>query len=71
MDVAIDAIHRRFLTHGTLIGTLDLAWLDPRRFEEVRAVSLPDDALKNLSMCLLKVDSRASVNELQSELKSR
>ena len=68
LDVAIEAIHRRFLTHGTLIA--DLAWLDPRRFDQVRAFTLPGDALKNLSMCLLKFDSRATVNALQSELKS-
>ena len=68
LDVAIEAIHRRFLTHGTLIA--DLAWLDPRRFDQIRAITLPGNALKNLSMCLLKFDSRATVNELQSELKS-
>lgn len=68
LDTAIEAIHRRFVTHGTLLA--DLAWLDPRKFDQVRTITLPSNALQNLSTCLLKFDSRATVNNLQSELKS-
>lgn len=68
LDTVIEAIHRRFATHGSLLA--DLAWLDPRKFDQVRTVSLPSDALQTLSTCLLKFDSRATVNNLQSELKS-
>ncbi|KAJ8270536.1 hypothetical protein GJAV_G00116060 [Gymnothorax javanicus] len=68
LDTAIEAIHRRFATHGTLLT--DLAWLDPRKFDQVRTITLPSNALQNLNTCLLKFDSRATVNNLQSELKS-
>lgn len=68
LDTVIEAIHRRFVTNGPLVA--DLAWLDPRKFSQVRTVSLPSNALQNLSTCLLKFDSRATVNNLQSELKS-
>ena len=68
LDTAIEAIHRRFATHGTLLA--DLAWLDPKKFDQVRTITLPSNALQNLSTCLLKFDSRATVNNLQSELKS-
>ena len=64
-DTATEAIHRRFLTHGTLLA--DLAWLDPRNFAQIRT-TLPSNALENLRKCLLKFDSRATVNRLQSEL---
>lgn len=64
LDTAIEAVHRRFVTHGTLL--VDLAWLDPRKFDKVRTVSLPCNALENLSTCLLKFDSRATINNLQN-----
>lgn len=47
-----------------------MVWLDPRKFDQIRTISLPSNALQNLSTCLLKFDSRATVNNLQSELKS-
>ena len=43
LDIAVEAIHRRFMTHGTLF--VDLAWLDPRNFQQIRATSLPSQAL--------------------------
>ncbi|CAI5660952.1 unnamed protein product [Oreochromis niloticus] len=67
LDTVIEAIHTRFVIHGPLLA--DLAWLDPRKFSQVRAVSLPSNAFQNLSTRLLKFDSRATVNNLQSELK--
>lgn len=33
LDTALEAIHRRCMTHGPLFA--DLAWLDPRSFEQV------------------------------------
>ncbi|XP_041923480.1 uncharacterized protein LOC121688149 [Alosa sapidissima] len=66
LDTALEAIHRRFLTHGTLFA--DLAWLDPRSFEQIRTTTLPNNALV-LSRCLVKFDSSATVDNLQSELK--
>ncbi|CAI5660993.1 unnamed protein product [Oreochromis niloticus] len=67
LDTVIEAIHRRFVIHGPLLA--DLALLDPRKFSQVRAVSLPSNAFQNLSTRLLKFDSRATANNLQSELK--
>lgn len=67
LDTAIEAIHRRFMTHGTLFA--DLAWLDPRNFHRIRDTSLPSNALQDLSKCLIKFDSRATVENLQLELK--
>lgn len=43
LDTVIEAIHRRFFTNGPLVA--DLAWLDPRKFSQVRTVSLPSNAL--------------------------
>lgn len=68
LDTAVEAIHRRFMTHGTLFA--DLAWLDPRNFQQIRATSLPSQALQDLSKCLIKFNSTATVDNLQSELKS-
>ncbi len=64
LDTAIGAIHRRFMTHATLFA--DLAWLDPRNFHHIRATSLPSNALQDLSKYLIKFDSRAAVENLQS-----
>nr|XP_054590119.1 52 kDa repressor of the inhibitor of the protein kinase-like [Nothobranchius furzeri] len=66
LDTVIEAIHRRFDIHGPLL--VDLAWLDPRKFSQIRTGSLPRTALQNLSTHLLKFDSSATVNNLQSEL---
>lgn len=54
-------------THSTLFA--DLAWLDPRKFDQIRTTALPSNAFQNQSKCLLKFDSGATVNNLQSELK--
>ncbi|KAL3976231.1 NLR family CARD domain-containing protein 3 [Sarotherodon galilaeus] len=48
LDTVTEAIHRRFVTHGPLV--VDLAWMDPRTFSQVRTVSLPSNALQNRSM---------------------
>jgi len=66
LDTAIETIHRRFMTHGTLFA--DLAWLDTRNFSQIRTTPLPNTALKDLSNCLIRFDSRATVENLQSEL---
>ena len=39
MDTAIEAIHRRFLTHSNLYA--DLACLDPRNFPQLSTSALP------------------------------
>ncbi len=67
-DTAIEAIHRRFLTHGTLYA--DLSFLDPKNFPLIRNSALPESALEDLSKCLVKFDSRATADNLKSELKS-
>lgn len=50
----------------------DLALLDPKNFSQLtyRASALPQTALQELSKCLIKFDSRATVANLQSELMS-
>lgn len=70
LDTVIDSIHRRFLSNGTLYA--DLALLDPKNFSQLtyRASALPQTALQELSKCLIKFDSRATVANLQSELMS-
>lgn len=55
------------MTHDTLFA--DLAWLDPRNFQQIRATSLHSQTLQDLSKCLIKFDSTATVDNLQSELK--
>ncbi|KAE8287218.1 hypothetical protein D5F01_LYC15187 [Larimichthys crocea] len=67
LDTALEAIHRRFMTRGTLFA--DLAWLDPRNFERIRTTTLPNNALEVLSRCLIRFDTSATVDNLQSELK--
>ncbi|KAF7652495.1 hypothetical protein LDENG_00096040 [Lucifuga dentata] len=68
LDTAIETIHRRFLTHGSLCA--DLALLDPRNFPHIMTSTLPQSALQDLSKSLVRFDSRATVENLQSELKS-
>ncbi|RXN16717.1 zinc finger MYM-type 1-like protein [Labeo rohita] len=68
VDTAIEAIHQRFLTHGTLYA--DLSFLDPKNFSLIRNHALPKSALEDLSKCLVKFDDRATVDNLQYELKS-
>ncbi|KAL0994134.1 hypothetical protein UPYG_G00118150, partial [Umbra pygmaea] len=68
VDTAIGAIHQRFQTHGTLYA--DLSFLDPKNFSLIQNSALPKSALEDLSKCLVKFDSRATVDNLQSELKS-
>lgn len=67
VDTAIEAIHQRFLTHGTLYA--DLSFLDPKN-SLIRNHALPKSALEDLSKCLVKFDDRATVDNLQYELKS-
>ncbi|KAL0149200.1 hypothetical protein M9458_055434 [Cirrhinus mrigala] len=67
-DTAIEAIHQRFLTHGTLYA--DLSFLDPKNFSLIRNHALPKSALEDPSKCLVKFDDRATVDNLQYELKS-
>lgn len=61
MDKVTNSIHRHFLTHGTLYA--DRALLDPRNFSQVSALQEP-------SKCLLKFDGRATVANLQCELRN-
>ena len=68
MDTAIEAIHRRFLTHSNLCA--DLACLDPRNFPQLCTSAFPQSALKELSKCLQGFDSRATKENMQAELKS-
>ncbi|KAJ4928749.1 hypothetical protein JOQ06_004375 [Pogonophryne albipinna] len=68
MDTAIEAIHRRFLTHDNLYA--DLACLDPRNFPQLCTSALPQSALQDLSKCLQGFDSRATKENMQAELKS-
>ncbi|KAL6485944.1 hypothetical protein MHYP_G00053360 [Metynnis hypsauchen] len=68
MDTVIEAIQRRFLAHGSLYA--DLSFLDPKNFPQIKTCALPDSALQDLSRCLIKFDSSATVENLQSELKS-
>lgn len=68
LDTAIEAIHRRFLTHGTLYA--DVSFLDSKNFPLIRTSALPKSALEDLSKCRVKFDSRATADNLQSELKS-
>lgn len=68
MDTVIEAIQRRFLAHGSLYA--DLSFLDPKNFPQIKTSALPDSALQDLSRWLIKFDSSATVENLQSELKS-
>ncbi len=63
LDTAIEAIHRQFLTHGTLYA--DLSFLDPKNFPLIRNSALPESALEDLSKCLVKFDSRATTDNLK------
>jgi hypothetical protein len=53
LDTALEAIHRRFMTHGTLFA--DLAWLDPRSFDKIRTTTFPNTAFEVLSKCLMNL----------------
>lgn len=44
--------------------------MDPKNFPQIKTSALPDSALQDLSRCLIKFDSSATVDNLQSELKS-
>lgn len=58
------------MTHGTLFA--DLAWLDPRNFEQIRTTTLPNNALEVLSRCLIRFDKSATVDNLvRAEMFSR
>ena len=68
MNTAVETMERRFQAHGTLFA--DLSILDPRHFSAINKSGLPPSALQELSKCLVKLDDRATVENLQSELKS-
>ena len=68
MDTIYESIHRCFLSHGTLYA--DFALLEPRNFLEICSNNLAPSALQELSKCLLPFDDRATVTNLQCELKS-
>ena len=69
-DTAVKTIHRRFQSHGTLYAESDLyTGVDPRRFREINKSGHPQAALQGLSKCLMRLDEKATVENLQSELK--
>jgi hypothetical protein len=61
LDIVIDSIHLRFLSNGTLYA--DMALLDPKNFSQLTssASDLPQTALQELSKCLIRFYSRATV----------
>ena len=68
MDTVIEAMQRRFLDNGNLYE--DLSILDPRNFPDIKTSGLPESALKDLSRCLIKFNSSATISNLQTELES-
>ncbi|XP_046884338.1 uncharacterized protein LOC124473114 isoform X1 [Hypomesus transpacificus] len=70
LDTAVEAMHHRFLTHGTLYA--DLSLLHPKNFPLIQTSggALPVSALQELSKCLVVYDSRATVTDLQIELRN-
>lgn len=70
MDTVVESLHQRFPSNATLYA--DLALMDPKNFDQIMANTsdLPQTALQELSKCLLKFDSTATVTNLQSELSS-
>uniref|UniRef100_A0AAQ5XSS1 DUF4371 domain-containing protein n=1 Tax=Amphiprion ocellaris TaxID=80972 RepID=A0AAQ5XSS1_AMPOC len=68
IDTAVEAMHKRFSTHGTLYA--DLSLLHPRNFPLIHTSALPESALEGLSKCLVVYDSRATATNLQSELRN-
>ncbi|RXN21860.1 zinc finger MYM-type 1 [Labeo rohita] len=65
---AVEAMHQRFFTHGTLYA--DLSLLHPRNFPLIKTSALPESSLEELSKCLVVYDSRATVFNLQIELRN-
>lgn len=68
LDTAIEALHRRFLTHGTLYA--DISLLHPKNFHLIQTTTLPESALSELSKCLVVHNSEATVANLQDELRN-
>ena len=68
MATICESIHRRFLSHSTLYA--DFAVLEPRNFLEICSNNLPPSVLQELSKCLRPFDDRATVTNIQCELKS-
>lgn len=68
LDTAVQAMHQRFLTPSTLYATLSL--LHPRNFPLIKTSALPESSLEELSKCLVVHDSRATVSNLQIELRN-
>ncbi len=70
MDTVAESLHQRFPSNGTLYA--DLALLELKNFDQITANTsdFPQTALQELSKCLLKFDSTATVTNLQSELSS-
>lgn len=65
LDKIINSLQSRFTKHGQLFA--DLACLDPRNFEDI-LLHLPNNALERLSSLVIKFDSMATKEKLQSEL---
>lgn len=68
LDTAVEAMHKRFLTHGTLYAVLSL--LHPKNFPLIHTSALPKSALERLSKRLVVYDSRATATNLQIELRN-
>lgn len=68
LDTATEALHRRFLIHGTL--SADLSPLHPKNFHLIHTSALPESALAELSKCLVVYDSTATVANLQTEVRN-
>ena len=68
MDNVTEILRNRFSSNKTIYA--DLSVLDPKKFNEINENGLPDIALHMLSKCLIKFDSRATVENLQLELKN-
>ena len=64
LDTAVETMHQRFLTHGTLYA--DLSLLHPKNFPLIQTSdgALPESALEELSKCLFVYDRRATVTNL-------
>ncbi|CAH2276287.1 Hypothetical predicted protein [Pelobates cultripes] len=65
LDKIINSLHSRFAIHGQLFA--DLACLDPQNVEDI-LVDLPNRALERLCRLVIKFDSNATKEKLQSEL---
>lgn len=60
-DAAIEALHRRFLAHGTLYA--DLSLLHPKNFKMIHTSTLPESALAELSRWPLVHNSNSNSSQ--------